>query len=450
MATVDATKHGISHAAGGSALQERNSLSAGVPLKVRAGHFFAVVLAKHLPAPDAAGSVRMKMRMMEYALLECFVPEQGFPNHQAWSVEVEAYSQMVAELDNLSVSWDPCSGDDIQTSLDELRIRLRTCAMQLPAERRILPLAKLALHAPDTKFEGTNWDVQRQHQRHAMDCAGSQVAMAAMREHADALPALREQEAANIQTLVDTSVAARLGGLQQQHQDQMLQMREQQQVLQQQVQSQQQQLQAQAAQQQALRQQQQQYGSWQPQQDWWASDQPDLPAGTSPPYGASAFINGVWQKGDQLFFGPMTGGNLVTFKAGTNWGGWTSGCYGQLAHNISGSARNKWCTTPVECWARGGFDAHDRPDGVTIEPDQCKVAPRPFDIAGWKKVFPPPGTKVGSTSTGDKGAGGKGGGEHGKGGKGKGGKSGKGKGKGKGEDTRSSITKLKHFSGQRS
>eukprot|EP00964_Phaeocystis_antarctica_P164948 scaffold144037_cov99-Phaeocystis_antarctica.AAC.1 len=229
MATVDATKHGISHAAGGSALQERNSLSAGVPLKVRAGHFFAVVLAKHLPAPDAAGSVRMKMRMVEYALLECFVPEQGFPNHQAWSVEVEAYSQMVAELDNLSVSWDPCSGDDIQTSLEELRIRLMTCALQLPAERRILPLAKLALHAPDTKFEGTNWDVQRQHQRHAMDCAGSQVAMAAMQEHADALPALREQEAANIQTLVDTSVAARLGGLQQQHQDQMLQMREQQQ-----------------------------------------------------------------------------------------------------------------------------------------------------------------------------------------------------------------------------
>ena len=251
MATIDATKHGISHAAGGTALQERNSLSAGVPLKVRAGHFFAVVLTKDLPAPDAAGSVQMKMRMMEYVLLECFVPEHGFPDHQAWSVEVDAYSQMIADLDSLSVSWDPCLGDELQN-------RLVTCALQLPAERRNLPLAKLVLHAQDTEFEGTLWDVQRQRQRHAMDCERSQVAMKAMREHADALPALREREAANMQTLVDTSVAARLDGLQQQHQDQLLQMREQQQVLQQQVQSQQQQLQAQAAQRQALQQQQMQ------------------------------------------------------------------------------------------------------------------------------------------------------------------------------------------------
>ena len=181
------------------------------------------------------------------------------------------------------------------------------------------------------------------------------------------------------------------------------------------------------SQEQQLQQQQQQYGGWQQQEDWWSSDQQELPAGTSLPYGASAFNNGVWKKGNQLFFGPVTGGNLVTIKPGTNWDGWTSGCYGQLAHNISGSARNKWCTTPVECWARAGFDAHDRPDGVTIEPDQCKAAPKPFDIAGWKKVFPPPGTKVGSTSNGGKGAGGKGGGKHGKGGKGKGGKGGKGR-----------------------
>ena len=201
--------------------------------------------------------------------------------------------------------------------------------------------------------------------------------------------------------------------------------------------------------QQQQQQQQQQYGGWQQQDDWWASDQQELPAGTSTAYGASAFNNGVWKKGDQLFFGPVTGGNLVTFKAGTNWDGWTSGCYGQLAHNASGTGRNKWCTSPVECWARAGFDAHDRPDGVTIEPDQCKAAPKPFDIAGWKKVFPPPGTKVGSTSNGGKGAGGKGGGKHGKGGKGKGGKGGKGKGKGKGDETRSSIAKSKNFRGQR-
>ena len=78
------------------------------------------------------------------------------------------------------------------------------------------------------------------------------------------------------------------------------------------------------------------------------------------------------------------------------------------------------------------------------------MAPRPFDTTGWKQVFPPPGTKAGSTSKGGKGVGGKGGGKHGKGGKGKGGKGGKGKGKGKGEDTRSSIAKSKNFRGQRS
>ena len=69
-----------------------------------------------------------------------------------------------------------------------------------------------------------------------------------------------------MQTLVDTSVAARFdglldvleSGLQQQHQEQLLQMVKQQQELQQQVQSQQQLLQAQA-QQQALLQQQMQY-----------------------------------------------------------------------------------------------------------------------------------------------------------------------------------------------
>ena len=103
-------------------------------------------------------------------------------------------------------------------------------------------------------------------QRHAnMDCANSQVAIAAMQEHARTLPALREQAAASMQTLVDTSVAARFdglldvleSGLQQQHQEQLLQMVKQQQELQQ-VQSQQQLLQAQA-QQQALLQQQMQY-----------------------------------------------------------------------------------------------------------------------------------------------------------------------------------------------
>ena len=99
-----------------------------------------------------------------------------------------------------------------------------------------------------------------------MDCANSQVAIAAMQEHARTLPALREQAAASMQTLVDTSVAARFdglldvleSGLQQQHQEQLLQMVKQQQELQQQVQSQQQLLQAQA-QQQALLQQQMQY-----------------------------------------------------------------------------------------------------------------------------------------------------------------------------------------------
>ena len=198
-------------------------------------------------------------------------------------------------------------------------------------------------------------------------------------------------------------------------------------------------------------QQQQQYGSWQQQEGWWASDQQDLPAGTSSGYGAAAFNHGVWKKDNQLFFGPLTGGHLVTLKSDTNWDGWTSGCYGQLAHNASGAGRGKWCTTPLECWARARYDAHERPDGFTIEPDQCTTAPRPFDTTGWKKVFPPPGTKAGSTSNGGKGAGGKGGGKHGgKGGKGKGSKGGKGKGKGKGEDSRSSITKSKNFRGQRS
>ena len=295
-------------------------------------------------------------------------------------------------------------------------MRLLTCALQLPAERRALPPAELVSHAGDTEFEGTDWDLQRQRQRQGMDYAQSQAAIAALQKHADALPALREQEAANIQTLVDTSVAARLDGLQQQQQEQLLQMREQQQVLQQQVQSQQQQLQAQAAQQQALQQQQmqaqyeangrqtqaqqqalqrqavqhhldacwaqsqeqqlqqqqQQYGGWQQQEDWWSSDQQELPAGTSLPYGASAFNNGVWKKGKQLFFGPVTGGDIVTLRCDTNWNGW-SGCYGSLAHNVSINGRSKWCTSPLGCWARAQLASLSQL-ALTIYMDRSRIS----------------------------------------------------------------------------
>ena len=104
MATIDATKHGIAHTVGGTALQRRNSLHAGGQLTVAAGHFVAVVLAKDLPPPDAAGNVAVTMRMFECLLLECFKLVPDFSDHQAWVAEVTAFSQMLADLDDGSAA----------------------------------------------------------------------------------------------------------------------------------------------------------------------------------------------------------------------------------------------------------------------------------------------------------------------------------------------------------
>ena len=151
MATIDATKHGIAHIVGGTASQKRNSLHAGGPLAVAAGHFVAVVLAKDLPPPDAAGNVAVTMRMFEFLLLECFKPGPDFPDHQAWVAEVTAFSQMLADLDDGSVSWVPCS-------VEQLQARFLVRAQQLPDVRRILPRAKLTVYTAAADFTDTAWD----------------------------------------------------------------------------------------------------------------------------------------------------------------------------------------------------------------------------------------------------------------------------------------------------
>merc|ERR1711935_370665 len=151
MATIDATKHGIVHTVGGTALQKRNSLLAGGPLTVAAGRLVAVVLAKDLPPPDAAGHVAVTMRLFEFLLLECFTLGHDFPDHQAWVAEVTAFSQMLADLDDGSMSWVPCS-------VEQLQVRFMVRAQQIAAARRTLPLAKLIVYTAAADFTDTCWD----------------------------------------------------------------------------------------------------------------------------------------------------------------------------------------------------------------------------------------------------------------------------------------------------
>ena len=93
---------------------------------------------------------------------------------------------------------------------------------------------------------------------------------------------------------------------------------------------------------------------------------PGFPPGTSLALEEATFRNGVWKKDNQLFFGPVTGGDIVTLRCDTNWNGW-SGCYGSLAHNASVNGRSKWCTSPLGCWARAQL-------ALTIYMDRSRIS----------------------------------------------------------------------------
>ena len=151
MATVDATKHAFSWTVGGSAAVRRNSLDAEGPLKINEGHFLAKVLAKHLPPPNAAGVVAISMRLTEFVLLECFDRAADFPDHQAWVADVITYGQMVAELDDGSLSWQECS-------VEQLQERCLARSQKLPPARRRLSLSGLIVFTADADFTDSWWD----------------------------------------------------------------------------------------------------------------------------------------------------------------------------------------------------------------------------------------------------------------------------------------------------
>ena len=99
---------------------------------------------------------------------------------------------------------------------------------------------------------------------------------------------------------------------------------------------------------------------------------PGFPPGTSLALGEATFRNGVWKKDNQLFFGPVTGGDIVTLRCDTNWNGW-SGCYGSLAHNASINGRSKWCTSPLGCWARAQLASLSQL-ALTIYMDRSRIS----------------------------------------------------------------------------
>ena len=78
-ATVDNDKHKISWTSGTTDAARRNTLVSDGPLKVGAGHFFAVVLQRSA----TAGVVTITYREVEFLLGEAFDPSTGLlvPRH---------------------------------------------------------------------------------------------------------------------------------------------------------------------------------------------------------------------------------------------------------------------------------------------------------------------------------------------------------------------------------
>ena len=140
-ATVDNDKHKISWSAGTTDAARRNTLVSDGPLKVGAGHFFAVVLQRSA----TAGAVAITYREVEFLLGETFDPSTGLLNmHQGWVLQVSTRcSQLLADADAAgALDWDARF-----TSVEALRDTLVT------KTRRDVPAALRALDVGDVIVE---------------------------------------------------------------------------------------------------------------------------------------------------------------------------------------------------------------------------------------------------------------------------------------------------------
>ena len=145
-------------------------------------------------------------------------------------------------------------------------------------------------------------------------------------------------------------------------------------------------------------------------------------------WGSAARMNGILatEDGTSIAFG----NRCATFETAPDLRANCVACYAP-AKEMAG--RNKWCTTPDQCWAAGGDNAHAR---VGATDEECRtVEVTDSSAVSWSALTQTICARRLALVGGRGGGGGKGAGK-GKGGKGKGakgiGKGGKGKGKGKG------------------
>ena len=105
MAAIDNVKHLIKYTGGSNDAARRNTLIADGPLKMDAGHFFAVVLQR----PANAGAADLSYREVEFIMGEAFdVAAELIDEDLGWTLKVSARcSQLLADADAAgALDWD--------------------------------------------------------------------------------------------------------------------------------------------------------------------------------------------------------------------------------------------------------------------------------------------------------------------------------------------------------
>ena len=128
MATIDATKHAITHVAAGDAQARLNSMKADGPLQVAAGNFIAVKLGRKPSLPG--GMVKIGGREIEFITGPAFEIEGVVRDGNIiWSLDPDRCGQLLADADAAGLlDWDKKS-DSIEKLAEEFK---ESCA-GLPA-----------------------------------------------------------------------------------------------------------------------------------------------------------------------------------------------------------------------------------------------------------------------------------------------------------------------------